>query len=230
MPEASVIDKIPEFLRRGPVIGAAGAATGAALGRYLAAPLLRALGFEDERSKRALTILGALAGAVPGAVVSAGMHRAGRGWTAPMNAPPADAAQQLQDWNLEQRLGRPFALQKLGAFDPLGVIRAQENLWKPTFGVSSALDTISSNAIADPVEKVQQMQLVARAGQEQGTGWTGLASPGALMAALPQVVSNAIPTVGGAMLVSKILGAPSWARKGAVGGALAYSALKSFMG
>ena len=71
--------------------------------------------------------------------------------------------------------------------------------------------------------------LIAQAGQEQGVGLSGMASPASLFNALPKVVRRAIPTVGGAWAASKLLGAPRRLRRTALGGALIYSALKGFM-
>jgi hypothetical protein len=235
------VEKLPGFLRTGPGLGIAGGLTGAALGRYIVAPLMRALGFDKGKSKRTLTILGALAGALPGAAVSLSMHRIGRGWTAPLNAPPKNDLTKMRDALLTLEQNRPYADQpemvqmpfymkaKSSSYNPLGVLRAQDQRWKPEFGVSSALNTISTNAIAPPRDKVRQMQLVSQAGKEQDGVPGGMASPAALMQALPRVASNAIPTVGGAWLASKLLGAPGWINKGAIGSALVYSALKSFM-
>jgi hypothetical protein len=220
------VKAIPESLRTAPVILGSGTVGGALLGRYLAAPILKRLGFESGKSKNALTVAGALVGALPGLLTALAMNKARGNWTSPIASNPVGAEQILRDASIRWHMAKNSSL---GRVDPMGAIQSEDQIWHPTFGISSALNTVASNALASPVEKLQQMQLVARAGHEQGGGLTGLASPAALMKALPQVVSNAIPTVGGAMLLANVLGAPSWARKGGIGGALAYSAFKSFM-
>ncbi len=104
-----------------------------------------------------------------------------------------------------------------------------QRLWRPTFAVAQSMDEISNNPMIPISHKVTMRRLIAQAGQDQGIGFTGSASTGSLMSALPKVIRHAIPTVGGAWAVSKLLGAPRRLKQTAIGGALVYSALKGFM-
>lgn len=104
-----------------------------------------------------------------------------------------------------------------------------EALWRPSFPVSQSMDDLSRNPHPGLFERIKMRQLIAQAGQQQGVGRTGLASAGSLLAALPRVIENAIPTVGGALAVSKLLGAPTSLKRTAIGGALIYSVLRGFM-
>ncbi len=102
-------------------------------------------------------------------------------------------------------------------------------LWKPTFPVAMSMDAITNNPMIPLMHKIKMRKLIAESGKAQGVGLTGEASPGALMEALPRVVRHAVPTVGGALIAAKLLGAPRWLTRGSVGAALVYSALKGFM-
>ncbi len=90
------------------------------------------------------------------------------------------------------------------------------------------MDEITNNPTIPFAQKAKYRQLLAQAGQSQGVGLTGLASPGALMDALPRVVRHAIPTVGGAWAVAKLLGAPRRLKRTGIGAALIYSVLRGF--
>lgn len=216
---ASVLASAGQALKRGPVLAGAGALAGAGLGRYVIAPILQRLGFDEEKSERTLTRAGAGLGLLPGLLSSATMWSTRGSPFAPWGSPPNTEAQALQDF------ARARQLAKMGSDVPVGA----GGLWSPSFGVSSAVDAVIANTLTQPWEKFRQAQLVIQAGQEQGAGGAGLASPAALMTALPEFASNAIPRVGAAILLSKLLGAPAWVSKGSIGGALLYSAFKTFM-
>lgn len=215
----------PDWRMSVPLWLAGGTAGGAALGRYILAPILsRVLGLDKDRSRSTLTALGALSGAVPGLLL--GSARKGTyGKFFHPGGSPRDFDETMHFNKALLGPSRP-SLDKSGSSDP-GVYGPA--FWQPTFPVAQNLDEIARNPNIPLSQKVQMRQLVAQAGQEQGVGHTGLASAGALAYALPQVVRDAVPTVGGAWAASKLLGAPKGLRRTAIGGALVYSALKSFM-
>lgn len=108
--------------------------------------------------------------------------------------------------------------------DPLVMDRA---LWAPAFPVSQAMDDVRRNPWIPPMQSVKLQQAIALAGQAQGVGRTGLASPGALYSAVDRVLPYAAPTLGGAWAASELLGAPLRFKRTMLGGALIAAALNS---
>lgn len=230
-----------------PALLAGGALAGGLAGRYLVEPILRrVLGLDPKRSRNTLTAIGALAGLVPGIELGAVRSRLRGGFFAPSVRDPETDAYYDFLWNTREpeggvrgRVPRPeldeYAIQpwspdttavKRSASDPYVYDRG---LWDPSFPVMQNLEAIRSDPNIPLMQRVKMQQLVAEAGRQQGVGATGMASAGALISALPRVVLNAAPAVGGAWAASELLGAPPRLRNSAIGSALVYSALKSFM-
>lgn len=243
-----MLDTAPAWMAIGG-LGAAG------LGRYLAAPLLsRLFRLDPKRARRIFTALGLGVGALPGAMLGAIRSKTHGSFFAP-DAPPRDLPSLARHlgWTMgsgsySPRRGveaRPETrvdasrfydaaptlqdyaeLNKSSSDNPLTWSRT---LWEPNFPVATAMDDVTRNPLIPVSQKSQMRQLIAQAGREQGVGDTGTASPGALIQALPKVVSNAVPTVGGAWLASKALGASPRVKNTAIGAAMVYSTLKGFM-
>lgn len=200
-----------------------GTAAGGLLGRYLVSPLLSGLlGLDSNRSKNLFTLLGALAGSVPGIEMALLNKKLRGGYFTPY--PNLFLTDQ---WTLQPShkyyggTTGPGALEKQSsAFD-------DRAFWRPTFPVSIALDEVSRNPNPGLIERVKLKQLIIQAGKEQGVGLSGLASPGALFSAATKFTKNTLPPVGAAYLAAGILGAPKKVRRTAVGGALLYGALKT---
>lgn len=234
-----------ERLNTAPVWMAAGGLGGAGLGRYVAAPIAsRLLGLDADRARRVFTLLGLGVGSLPGLQLGLARRKLHGSFFAPSRV-GKDLDSQMR--YTRYALGNPrrtysqhYAPPAVTVSGPGGremeIKRSSQDpmtysreLWKPTFPVSQSLDEISNNPMIPVSQRVKMKDLVAQAGREQGVGLTGLASPGALMEALPKVVSYAVPTAGGAWAASKLLGAPKNLKRTAVGSALVYSALKGFM-
>lgn len=247
----------PNYLNSAPVWLAAGGLGGAGLGRYFAAPVLaRLLNLDPDKTRRMMTLLGMGAGMAPGLLTGLVRQKTRGSFFAPAG-PPRNADEYMRhvSWALGKPkpsvggIGEPrkpfvtrtdaspfyttpptmqdfMSLNKQSADDP-GVW--SEELWNPTYPVATAMDDVTRNPFIPLTQKVKMRQLIAQAGNEQGVGMTGAASPGALMAALPKVVRYAVPTVGGAWLASKALGAPRRVKNTAMGAALVYSAMRGFM-
>ncbi len=248
----------PSHLHNAPVWMAAGGLGGAGVGRYLVAPVLsRLLGLDPKRARRLFTILGAGAGVTPGAMLGLVRRKTHGSFFSPGGAPqtPEDYVRHLR-WalgkprrnvdagSMEPRT--PFvnqvdasgfenkaptvddfkSINKTGMHDPMTWSR---ELWDPSFPVATSMDDVTRNPLIPIDQKVKMRNLIAQSGREQGVGITGAASAGALIEALPKVVRYAVPTVGGAWLASKALGAPRRVKNTAMGAALVYSTLKGFM-
>lgn len=234
-----------ERLNTAPVWMAAGSLGGAGLGRYVAAPLAsRLLGLDPDSAKRMFTLLGLGIGSLPGLQLGLARKKLHGSFFAPARVGNSVDDQMRfsryalgnprRSYSYNYRpnsvsvggpAGKDITIKRSG-HDPMTYRR---ELWKPTFPVSQSLDEVSNNPMIPLTQRVKMKDLIAQAGREQGVGITGLASPGALMEALPKVVSHAIPTAGGAWAASKLLGAPKRLKQTAIGSALVYSALKGFM-
>ena len=231
-------------------LGAVGGLGGAALGRYVASPILsRVFGLDPERANRTMMLTGGIAGLMPAILTAIARKKLKGSYFASGGGPTND----VDKWNYRRyQLGNPDPGSQSYIDANLGSLRSpslkkpfeftfpvkssslnpriyDEALWRPNFPVAQSLDDVANNPMIPPAQKITMRQLIAQAGREQGIGDTGTASAGALMAALPKVVSTAIPTVGGAWAASKMLGAPPKLKNTAIGGALVYSALKGFM-
>lgn len=244
-----------DYLNSAPALMVGGGLGGAALGRYLVAPLLsRLLGLNRDDAKRALTTLGAALGTVPGAALGLQRRQLRGSFFAP-GGPPRNAGERLRELRHGMRFGvsafprtvlesEPDFQRVMGRL-PLDARNAvadvfdkssnhdpaiySRELWKPTFPVAMAMDDIANNPFIPLTQSAKMKQLVAESGRQQGVGLTGEASPGALMAALPNVVRHAAPTAAGAWVVAKLLGAPTGLKRTAVGAAAIYGALRGFM-
>lgn len=225
---------------------AAGGLGGAGLGRYVIAPLLaRLLRLDPKKARRVFTLLGLGAGLVPGSILGGTRYKLKGNFFAP-GGPPRNEDEYLR--HLKYSLGLSRDMPDVTFYSPWGnFVRPGHNdealvkeqgvnpavynnaLWEPTFPVAQSLDDISRNPLIPPLQRAKMKMLVAESGRQQGVGMTGAASAGALMAALPNVVSRAVPTVGGAWAAAQLLGAPRRLKQTAIGGALIYSALKGFM-
>lgn len=214
---------------------ALGGLLGGAGGRWIAAPIMaRLLGFDPDRLRTTMTMAGLLAGAAPGALVGMRNSKMLGDFWAP-GSRPRNARQNRH--YLSYLLPRPAYKPPpdRGPVPFSAIIKSSdaatysEDLWRPNFPVARALDDIERNPYPNIAERVKMKQLIAGAGIQQGVGLTGMASPGALASALPDIAGNAIPTMLGAYVVSNLLGAPSWLKNTAVGAAATYSALKGFM-
>lgn len=226
---------------------AAGGLGGAGLGRYVVAPVLaRLLKLDPDKARRVFTLLGLGAGMTPGAILGGARYKLKGNFFAP-GGPPRTKDEYLR--YMRHALGPPRDMPDVTLHSPWGsfvrpghtdqpLVKEQgytgsefydRALWDPTFPVAQSLDEISRNPMIPPLQRAKMKMLVAEAGRQQGVGLTGLASPGALMKALPNVVRHAVPTAGGAWVAAQMLGAPRRLKQTAIGGALLYSALKGFM-
>lgn len=224
-----------DYAKSSPPVILGGGALGAAAGRYIAAPLLAdTLGFDRDRANLAFTILGGLLGASPGILHGLTQSKLKGSFFAPTGEPRNPEEKKLMDaakqWRPSVAAPRELPNEWSGNYLNNVIKSSADNIWKPNFPVSMAIDEVVTNANIPFTNKVKMVELITQAGQEQGVGLTGLASPAALFKALPKVITNAIPTVGGAYVVSELLGAPKWLRNTAMGSALISSALTNFMG
>lgn len=199
-----------------------GSSAGGLLGRYVAAPFLSGtLGLDPNRSKNLFTLLGILAGSLPGIEMALVNKRLRGGYFTPFrNRFLEDQWTLRPDHRYYGGTTGPGFLEKTSAFDT-------RSFWRPTFPVSIALDEVSRSPNPGLIERVKLKQLITQAGKEQGVGLSGLASPGALFSAATRFAKNTIPPVGAAYLAAGLLGAPKRVRRTAIGGALLYGALKT---
>jgi len=218
------------FQQPGVTLGV-GSALGGLGGRFIGSPILERLGFDPSRSRTTMTLAGILLGSLPGLLQSSVHKKLYGGY---FNTP---AVRNFSDWRSQMLHSLPQPEFQLPAATPVHLPDVltkkadgyNDQLWRPSFSVSTAMDEIERNPYPNLMERVKMKQLIAQAGHEQGVGLTGGASPGSLLSALPDVIGNAIPTVGAAYAVSSALGAPSWFKNTALGAATIYSALKGFM-
>ena len=244
--DTSMFDNQRPWKENVPLWLAAGGLGGAGLGRYFVAPVLsRLLKLDPKRARRVFTLLGMGIGMTPGMVLGGTRKKLKGKFFAPGGPPQTEdersrylhyslgSARGIPDSNLRTPGGNfswpgqvEQSMVKMQGVDPAVYDRA---LWDPTFPVSQSLDDIARNPAIPPLQRAKMKMLVAEAGRQQGVGLTGLASPGALMAALPRVARHALPTAGGAWAAAQLLGAPRRLKQTAIGGALLYSVLKGFM-
>ena len=245
---------LTDYLNTAPAWMAGGAAAGAIGGRYIAAPILsKLLGLDPQRARTTLTLLGLLGGSIPGLMLGSNRSKLRGSFFAPGGGP-----RNIRDLYREAywTMGKnPMGMYDVPAPPPRSALPSFEStpasmdafmglnkssnyrdpgvysraLWEPTFPVAQSMDEISNNPHIPVMQRAKMVELVAQAGNEQGVGLTGMASAGSLMSALPRVAAHAVPTVGGAWLASKALGAPRRLKNTAMGAALVYSALKGFM-
>lgn len=203
----------------------AGGGAGLLTGRYFLPSLLSRFGFDPDRARLVGTLGGVAAGLLPGLALGLSRQKLTGNFFGRVGE-PITAADKLR--YSRYALGKPQTTLpvKRGSVNPHTYDPA---LWRPSFGVAQAMDDVATNPMIPLSQRVRMRQLIAESGRSQGVGMTGMASPGALMDALPRVVSNAVPTVGGAWAVSELLGAPNTLKNTAVGLSLVYSALKGFM-
>ncbi len=193
----------PSRMTGAPLSSAVGGAGGALIGSALVAPVVHRLfrnNADKNRLRLAFGIMGALAGAAPGLL----MGSARKGITG----------------NFSGRLDDPGIFEKDSM---LGNVPGR----LPMFPVGQSIKDVENNPFMDRISKALSTEVIREAGDGEDRG---LADAGDLRRALPRVISNAIPTVGGAYLAAKALGASGRLKNTALGAALIGSALTGFLG